>query len=181
MMEVVVPFPDNASIPALFGQIVGETGGIAYHYTSPANATNDWLVTETIARHGAPPDLFEADGMNAALMVIEAITASGAAASADALIAALEGMAFAGPKGTVSIRPEDHVALQDNYIVRLSNVDDPAANFFEMVTTNGPEPPCLLPVQLEDRCGALPIGSLMRSVFLPLVSRKAQQCGRSRQ
>jgi branched-chain amino acid transport system substrate-binding protein len=170
-LNVALSFPDNASIPALMGDIVGETGGIVYHYTSPANAINDWLVSETIARHGLPPDLFAADGMNAALMIAQAITASGGDASAGALIAALEGMAFAGPKGTVSIRPEDHVALQDMYIVRLNNADDPAANFFDLMTTNRPEPPCLLPVELEDRCGALPVGSLMRPVFLPLVSR----------
>ncbi|MEE4235386.1 MAG: ABC transporter substrate-binding protein, partial [Anderseniella sp.] len=171
-MNVTVSFPDNASIPALLGDIVGETGGIVYHYTSPSNEINDWLVSKTIARHGAPPDLFGADGMSAALMIAEAITVSGGDASADALIAAMEGLEFTGPKGTVSIRSEDHVALQDMYIVRLTNVDDPEARFFELVTSNRPEPPCLLPVELKERCRALPIGSLMRPVYLPLISRR---------
>ncbi len=58
-----------------------------------------------MARHGAPPDLFDADGMNAAIMVVEALKATEGDMSAAALIAAMEGMEFEGPKGTVYIRP----------------------------------------------------------------------------
>jgi branched-chain amino acid transport system substrate-binding protein len=170
-MEVALAFVDNASMPALFGDIVGETGGILYHYTLPNNEINDWLVTETIARYGVPPDLFYADGMNAALLIIKALQATGGDASAGTLIAAMEGIEFDGPKGTVSIRPEDHVAIQDMYVVTLLNVDDPEFEFFELVTTNQPMSPCLLPGELQDLCGDLPIGSLVRSVFLPLVLR----------
>jgi branched-chain amino acid transport system substrate-binding protein len=76
------------------------------------------------------------------------------------LLAAFEGMTFEGPKGTIYIRPEDHVAIQDMYIVKLLNVDDPDQKFFEYVRTTRPEPPCLLPEALKDRCGDLPYGSL---------------------
>jgi hypothetical protein len=31
---------------------------------------------------------------------------------------------------------------------------------FELVTTTRPEPPCLLPEELQERCGDLPIGSM---------------------
>ena len=79
---------------------------------------------------------------------------------AQALIAAMEGMTFDGPKGEVYIRPEDHVAIQDMYIVTIKNIDDPEFKFFELVETTRPEPPCLLPEDLQDRCGDLPIGSM---------------------
>jgi hypothetical protein len=46
------------------------------------------------------------------------------------------------------------------YIVTLLNVTDPEAKFFEYVKTTRPEPPCLLPANLRDRCGSLPYGSL---------------------
>ncbi len=72
----------------------------------------------------------------------------------------MEGLEFEGPKGTVYIRPEDHVAIQDMYIVKLLNLDDPDFKFYELVTTTRPEPPCLLPEAYQDRCGDLPIGSL---------------------
>jgi len=98
--------------------------------------------------------------MNAAIMVLEAIVATSGNASAEALIAAMEGMEFEGPKGTVTIRAEDHVAIQDMYIVTLLNVDDPDFKYFEQVKTNRPNVPCLLPEDMQDRCGDLPVGSL---------------------
>jgi branched-chain amino acid transport system substrate-binding protein len=85
---------------------------------------------------------------------------TGGDASSEALIAAMEGLEFEGPKGTVLIRAEDHVAIQDMYIVTLLNVDDPEFKYFEQVTTTRPDVPCLLPEELQDRCGDLPIGSL---------------------
>jgi branched-chain amino acid transport system substrate-binding protein len=109
---------------------------------------------------GVPPDLFDADAMNAALLLGNALRTTGGDASAEALIAAMEGMEFAGPKGIIYIRPEDHVAMQDMYIVTLTNVDDPEFKFFEYVETTRPDVPCLLPEELQDRCGNLPIGSL---------------------
>jgi branched-chain amino acid transport system substrate-binding protein len=148
-------------MPAFFANAIGTTSGILYHYTAPQdNPINDWLVEETMARYGIPPDLFDADGMNAAMLLVKALKATGGDTSADALIAAMEGMQFDGPKGVIYIRPEDHVAIQDMYIVILLNVDDPQARFFEYVTTTRPEPPCLLPEELKDRCGDLPYGSL---------------------
>jgi branched-chain amino acid transport system substrate-binding protein len=106
------------------------------------------------------PDLFAGDGMNAAIMLVEGLKATGGDASADALLPAFEGMTFEGPKGEVYIRPEDHVAIQDMYILTLTNLDDPDAGFYEYVETTRPEPPCLLPEDMQDRCGDLPYGSL---------------------
>ena len=153
-------FIDNVALPAFFANAVGSTSGILYHYTLPDNPINDWLVEQTVARFSVPPDLFDADGMNAAIMLVEALKATGGAADAAALIAVMEGMEFEGPKGTINIRPEDHVAIQDMYIVTLLNVDDPEARFYEYVSTNRPDVPCLLPEGLQDRCGDLPVGSL---------------------
>lgn len=150
---------NNAAIP-VYGAAIGQSSGILYHYTLPDNEINDWLVEQDIARYGTPPDLFDADGMNAAIMVYEGLKKTGGVATADVLIPALEGLSFEGPKGTVTIRPEDHVAIQDMYIVKILNVDDKDFKFFELVETTRPEPPCLLPEGLKDRCGDLPYGSL---------------------
>ena len=106
------------------------------------------------------PDLFDADAMNAAILIGEALKATGGDGSAGAMIDSMEGIEFEGPKGTIFIRPEDHVAIQDMYVATLLNVDDPEAMFFEYITTTRPEPPCLLPEALMDRCGDLPYGSL---------------------
>ena len=159
-MALGTAFINNTLIPVFFGNAIGETAGILYHYMAPDNPINDWLVQETIDRYGVPPDLFDADGMNAALAVVEALRRTGGDTSADALIPVMEGMEFDGPKGTIYFRPEDHMAIQDMYIVELQNVDDPMFDFFELVEVTRPEIPCLLPEDLVDRCGDLPIGSL---------------------
>lgn len=159
-MALGATFIDNILMPTFFSNAVGTTAGILYHYSAPKNPANDFLVANTKPRYGVNPDLFDADGMNAAIMVVEAIKATGGDVSGEALQAVMEGMEFEGPKGTVYIRPEDHVAIQDMYILKLVNVTDPDANFYEYVDTTRPEPPCLLPETLKDRCGDLPYGTL---------------------
>jgi len=159
-MALGTAFINNALIPVFYGNAVGTTAGILYHYTAPDNPINDWLVEQTVARYGVRPDLFDADGMNAALAVVEALRRTNGNTNAEALIPAMEGMEFEGPKGTIYFRPEDHVAIQDMYILTLLNVDDPEFRFFELVETTRPEIPCLLPENLVDRCGDLPVGSL---------------------
>ncbi|MCB9135887.1 MAG: substrate-binding domain-containing protein [Anaerolineales bacterium] len=159
-MALGASFVDNVVMPIFFANAVGSTSGILYHYTLPSNEINDWLIEQDKARYGVPPDLFDADGMNAALLLVEALKATNGDASADAMIKAMEGITFEGPKGTINIRAEDHVAIQDMYIVKLLNVTDPDFKYFELVSTTRPEPPCLLPENLKSRCGTLPYGSM---------------------
>ncbi len=159
-MALGATFIDNTLMPVWYGNAVGSTSGILYHYSAPKNPINDFLVENTKPRYGVNPDLFDADGMNAAILLVEAIKATAGDVNGDALKGVMEGMTFEGPKGTIYIRPEDHVAIQDMYILKLVNVTDPDANFYEYVDTTRPEPPCLLPEALKDRCGTLPYGTL---------------------
>jgi len=159
-MALGATFIDNVLMPIWYGNAVGSTSGILYHYSAPNNEINDFLVAEDMARYGTAPDLFDADGMNAAIMAVEAIKAVEGNMDGEALIAVMEGMTFEGPKGTIEIRSEDHVALQDMYILTLVDLTAADAAFYEYVETTRPEPPCLLPEALKDRCGALPYGSL---------------------
>jgi len=160
-MALGATFIDNALQPVFYANAVGTTAGILYHYTAPQNnPINDWLVQETMARYEVPPDLFDADGMNAALAVIEGLKKTEGKTDAASMIEALEGLEFEGPKGTIYMRPEDHVAIQDMYILKLVNVTDPEFKYYEYVNTTRPQVPCLLPEALQSRCGDLPVGSL---------------------
>jgi branched-chain amino acid transport system substrate-binding protein len=159
-MELGTTFIDNLTMPVFYSNAIGTTAGILYHYTAPNNPINDFLVAETQARYGASPDLFDADGMNAAIMVLETLKKTAGDLTPETLVAAMEGLEFEGPKGTIYIRPEDHVAIQDMYILTLDNLTDPMGDFFTYVDTTRPEPPCLLPEGLKDRCGDLPYGKL---------------------
>ena len=159
-MALAATFIDNVLMPLWYTDAIGSTNGILYHWTAPDNAANDFLVEQEVARYGVHPDLFDADGMNAAIMAVEAIKKTNGDVSGAALTAAMEGLEFEGPKGTVYVRPEDHVAIQDMYILKLENLTDPTQAFYSYVETTRPEPPCLLPETLKDRCGALPFGTL---------------------
>jgi branched-chain amino acid transport system substrate-binding protein len=159
------PFVDNLTMPVLFSSFIGTTSIIIYAYQAPDNPVNDYLIKSDEEVFGTEPDLFDPDGMNAALMVVEALKATGGDASADALKGVLEGMSFNGPKGTIDIRPEDHVAIQDLYVVKLLNLDDPQYKFYQYVATVRPNPPCLLEGDYTTRCGDLPVGSLSGGGF----------------
>jgi branched-chain amino acid transport system substrate-binding protein len=158
-MALAASIADNATVP-LYAAALGQNSGILYHYTSPKNPINDWLVEQVKARHKVPPDLFDADAMNATILIASALRKTNGNPSADVLIKAMEGLEFDGPKGKVYIRPEDHVAIQDMYIVKILNVTDKDFKFFETTSTTRPDPPCLLPDNLKSRCGKLPVGSL---------------------
>ncbi|HEX6304146.1 MAG TPA: ABC transporter substrate-binding protein, partial [Anaerolineales bacterium] len=104
----------------------------------------------------APPDLWAAGGMMAAIMLVEGVEQAGGDASAETLIGIYEDdFQFDGPKGINFVRPSDHVLLQTLYFVEVTNTDDPDFQFVELITEFSPEesePPCQLPEAYADRC-----------------------------
>ncbi len=161
-MQVATGFGDNASFAAVFGNAVGTTGLNVYHYTVPDTEVNDYLVKRHMELYGEPPDLFTAGGMASAIALAAALEKTGGDASGDAMIAALEGLKFEGPKGTYYIRPGDHVCEQPMNILKLVNVnpdtDGDGKNdykFFETVYVSAYDElgvPCTLVDPYADRC-----------------------------
>ena len=147
---------DNQTLAAGYADAIGVVGVQVYHYTLPDNEINDWLVARHMEEYGTPPDLWAAGGMMAAIMTVQGLEATHGDASADALRAVYEdNFSFEGPKGTVIIRPSDHVALQNLYFVRVTNTTDPEFKFVELVQEFQPEdtePPCALVDSYADRC-----------------------------
>lgn len=126
----------------------GSVGLIVYHYTLPQTEANDYLTAQYQEKFQKYPDLFSECGFATAQAVVAALNETDGDASAEALIAALEGLSFEGPKGTYTIRAEDHQALAPMYVVRLVSVDDPDEKFFELVDEASAEetaPPCQAP------------------------------------
>jgi branched-chain amino acid transport system substrate-binding protein len=115
--------PDIAALKTM-QNLVGMEGFTVYHHTLPNNDVNNWLVEEHKKRfNGEVPDLFTPGGMSAAISIVEAIKKTGGNTDADTLIAAMEGMSFETPKGTMTFRPEDHQALQTLYGITLETKD----------------------------------------------------------
>ncbi len=98
-------------------------GAIYYYYGFPKNKMNDWLVKEHEKRYGQPPDFFTAGGFAAAMAVVDGIKKAGGT-DTEKLIAAMEGMSFETPKGTMTFRKEDHQAMQDMYQFRIKKAAD---------------------------------------------------------
>ena len=155
-MTVGTGVGDNQTLAAGYADAIGVVGIQVYHYTLPDNEINDWLVQRHMEEYGTPPDLWASGGMMAAIMTVEGLKATNGDASADALRAVYEdNFSFEGPKGTTTIRPSDHVALQTLYFVRVTNVTDPDFKFVELVQEFGPDttvPPCNLVDPYADRC-----------------------------
>jgi branched-chain amino acid transport system substrate-binding protein len=144
----ITGFSSNDLTRLLDAGTIGSVGLIVYHYTLPATEANDNLTEEYIARFEGPPDLFSECGFATAQAVVAALATTNGDAGPEALIPALEGLTFEGPKGTYTIRAGDHQALAPMYVVRLVNVDDPDDKFFELVAeVSGEEsaPPCDAP------------------------------------
>jgi branched-chain amino acid transport system substrate-binding protein len=165
-MTVATGYGDNASFAAVYGAAMDQIGLNVYHYTVPENEINDWLVARHLEEYAEPPDLFTAGGMASAIALASALEATGGDTSGDAMIAALEGLKFEGPKGTYYIRPEDHVCEQPMNILRLVNLEPdmdgdgvPEYAFFETVDVTAYDAlgvPCTLVGDYADRCGDLP-------------------------
>ena len=113
-------------LPAMvaYKQFPGMEGALYYYFGIPQNKANEWLVANHYSKFKVPPDFFTAGGMSAAMAIVEALKKTNGDASADKLIAAMEGMSFETPKGKMTFRKEDHQAMQDMYHFRIKA--DPA-------------------------------------------------------
>jgi len=115
-IPVVTGLGDSATFGA-YGEASEQISFLNHYFPGgPSNDVNDAMV-EAIESAGGTPDLFSPDGFNAALMIVHAIEEG--QDDVDAMISALEGWSFEGPKGTITIRASDHALIQDMYQAKL--------------------------------------------------------------
>lgn len=112
-------------LPALvaYRDFPGMEGATYYYYENPDNPINDWLVEQHQERFGSPPDFFTAGGFALAGAIVSALKATNGDTDTEALIAAMEGMSWDTPKGTMTFRPEDHQAMQDMFHFKIEVQD----------------------------------------------------------
>ena len=118
-MRILSNLVDRESLRILGTTAEGVVGAARYHWEIPRNSVNDWLISRCQARYGEPPDVFTGIACATGIALVEGLRRTEGDPDAEALIPALEGMRFEGPKGPYTFRPEDHQALQQMYIVEM--------------------------------------------------------------
>ncbi len=110
-------------LPAMvpFGNFPGMQGASYYYYAFSRSAPNMWLVTNHYRRYKAPPDFFTAGGFSAAMALVTALKKTQGEAGTPKLMEAMEGLSFDTPKGTMTLRREDHQAMQSMYHFRVAS------------------------------------------------------------
>ncbi len=141
--------PGGNILPVLktWKNYAGTESAIYYYYGFPKNKMNDWLVAEHTKRFKSPPDFFTAGGFAAASAVVTALTKAKSSDS-EKLIAAMEGMEFDTPKGSMTLRKEDHQALQPMYHFRIKKDQKSEWDLLELVREI---PASELPVPIKNK------------------------------
>ena len=141
--------PGGNILPAMKGwkDFAGTEGAIYYYYGFPKNKMNDWLVAEHQKRFGSPPDFFTAGGFAAASAIVAGVAKAGGT-DTEKLIAAMEGMSFETPKGTMTFRKEDHQALQPMYHWRMKKDQKGEWDLLELVSEI---PASKLPIPIRNK------------------------------
>jgi len=135
-------------LPALAGYraLLGSEGATHYYFQCPKNAANDWLVAEHLKRYNnAPPDFFTATGMMTGIAIVEALKKTQGKTDTEALIKAMEGLSFDGPKGKVYFNKDNHQLMQPMYHFKVKL--DPT---MDKTATQGVGHECIREVKIED-------------------------------
>ena len=106
-------------VMASFKQFPGMEGATYYYFGIPKNPVNDAMVAQHYKLYKSPPDFFTAGGFSAAMAVVTALKKTKGETQTGKLIAAMEGMQFDTPKGTMTFRKEDHQAMQSMYHFKI--------------------------------------------------------------
>lgn len=129
-IPVVTGLGDSATFGA-YGEASEKINFLNHYFPgAPDNEVNAAMV-EAVEAAGGTADLFSPDGFNAAIMIVHAIQEG--KGDVDAMVSALEGFEFEGPKGTMTVRTSDHALIQEMYQAKL--VADGGAFVPELVDT----------------------------------------------
>jgi branched-chain amino acid transport system substrate-binding protein len=101
-----------------------------FHYTLERDApeNKDFVAAYQAANNGRNPDLFSIGGYDGMHLIYEALKKTNGDTTGDALVEAAKGMAWASPRGPVSIDPETRDIIQNVYIREVQKVGDKLQN-----------------------------------------------------
>ena len=149
-MKVATDFADITFFKSLGMAGVGMVGTCMYYYELFDNPLNKWLVENHQKKFNAPPELWAGHSFATGIALMAAIKKAGSV-NTEALIKALEGLEFYGPKTLTEkmrIRPEDHQTMQGVPVVELFKIegrDYPVPKLLFLPTAEQAKPPITVP------------------------------------
>lgn len=117
---VVTGLGDVATYGA-FGKASDKINFLNHYFPGATDNAASTAMDAYFDEHGESADLFSPDGFNAGMMIAHAIEEGGG--DVDAMVDALEGYSFEGPKGSTTVRAEDHALIQPMFQVKLTQKD----------------------------------------------------------
>ncbi|MDO5681847.1 MAG: substrate-binding domain-containing protein [Propionibacteriaceae bacterium] len=112
---VVTGLGDRSTFGA-YGAASDKIDFLNHYFPSCCDNPVNKAMIEEIEKAGGTPDLFSPDGFVAAQMIVHAAEQGD---DVEAMVSALEGWSFEGPKGSYSIRKSDHALLQPMFQAKL--------------------------------------------------------------
>lgn len=113
---IVTGLGDAATFGA-YGEATSKISFLNHYFPGAAGTDVEKKMIAAVEKAGQKADLFTPDGFVAGQMIVQAVKEGGS--DADAMVKALEGFSFDGPKGKVTVRASDHALIQDMYQVKL--------------------------------------------------------------
>jgi branched-chain amino acid transport system substrate-binding protein len=115
---VVTGLANTASYGA-YGPASAKINFLSHYFPDATDNAVNTAMKAAITKAGGTPDLFSPDGFVAAQMIVRAVEKADGDDVA-AMIAGLEGWTFEAPKGSQTIRAEDHAMLQPMFRAKLT-------------------------------------------------------------
>ncbi|MFD7022102.1 substrate-binding domain-containing protein [Promicromonospora sukumoe] len=113
---VVTGLGDVATYGA-YGDAAEKVSFLNHYFPGAAGTDTETAMLDAVEAAGGTPDLFTPDGFVAAQLIVHAIEEG--AGDVEAMVDALEGYTFEGPKGETTVRASDHALIQPMYQARL--------------------------------------------------------------
>ncbi|MEU4364030.1 substrate-binding domain-containing protein [Promicromonospora sp. NPDC023987] len=118
---VVTGLGDVATYGA-YGDAAEKVSFLNHYFPGAAGTETETAMLDAVEAAGGTPDLFTPDGFVAAQMIVHAVQEG--AGDVEAMVDALEGYSFEGPKGQTTVRAADHALIQPMYQARLVKEGD---------------------------------------------------------
>ena len=119
---VVTGLGDASSFGA-YGPASSKISFLSHYFPGASGTEVEKKMIAAVEKAGGKADLFTPDGFVLGQLIAQAIK-EGGGTDPDAMVKALEGFTFDGPKGKQTVRATDHALIQDMYQAKLAQKGD---------------------------------------------------------